>query len=125
VVTSGLAIYDTMQFIKPDVSTVCIGQAASMGAMILAAGAENKRYCLPHARVMIHQPLGGFQGQATDIEIHTKEILKIRDQLNEILARHTGQPIARIRKDTDRDFFMSSKEAVDYNLVDEIMEKRV
>jgi ATP-dependent Clp protease protease subunit len=124
VVTSGLAIYDTMQFIKPDVSTVCIGQAASMGAMILAAGAAKKRYCLPHARVMIHQPLGGFQGQATDIEIHTKEILKIRDQLNEILARHTGQPIARIRKDTDRDFFMSSKEAVEYNLVDEIMEKR-
>jgi len=124
-VTSGLAIYDTMQFVKPDVSTVCIGQAASMGAMILAAGAENKRYCLPHSRVMIHQPLGGFQGQATDIEIHTKEILKIRDQLNEILARHTKQPIARIRKDTDRDFFMSANEAVDYNLVDEIMEKRV
>lgn len=124
-VTSGLAIYDTMQFIKPDVSTVCIGQAASMGAVILAAGAANKRYCLPHARVMIHQPLGGFQGQATDIEIHTKEILKVRDQLNEILARHTKQPIDRIRKDTDRDFFMSSKEAVDYNLVDEIMEKRV
>jgi len=124
-VTSGLAIYDTMEFIKPDVSTVCIGQAASMGAVILAAGAAKKRYCLPHARVMIHQPLGGFQGQATDIEIHTKEILKVRDQLNEILARHTGQPIARIRKDTDRDFFMSSKEAVDYNLVDEIMEKRV
>jgi ATP-dependent Clp protease protease subunit len=123
-VTSGLAIYDTMQFIKPDVSTVCIGQAASMGAVILAAGAAKKRYCLPHARVMIHQPLGGFQGQATDIEIHTKEILKIRDQLNEILARHSKQPIDRIRKDTDRDFFMSASEAVDYSLVDKIMEKR-
>ena len=123
-VTSGLAVYDTMQFIKPDVSTVCIGQATSMGAVILAAGAAQKRYCLPHARVMIHQPLGGFQGQATDIEIHTKEILKIRDQLNEILARHSKQPIARIRKDTDRDFFMSASEAVDYSLVDKIMEKR-
>jgi len=123
-VTSGLAIYDTMQFIKPDVSTVCIGQAASMGAVILAAGAAQKRYCLPHVRVMIHQPLGGFQGQASDIEIHTKEILKIRDQLNEILARHSKQPIDRIRKDTDRDFFMSATEAVDYCLVDKIMEKR-
>lgn len=124
VVTAGLAIYDTMQFIKPDVSTVCIGQAASMGAVILAAGAAKKRYCLPHARVMIHQPLGGFQGQATDIEIHTKEILKVRDQLNSILAKHTNQPLDQIQKDTDRDFFMSSKEAVDYNLVDGIMEKR-
>lgn len=124
VVTAGLAIYDTMQFIKSDVSTVCIGQAASMGAVILAAGAAKKRYCLPHARVMIHQPLGGFQGQATDIEIHTKEILKVRDQLNSILAKHTNQPLDQIQKDTDRDFFMSSKEAVDYNLVDGIMEKR-
>ncbi|MGD9108089.1 MAG: ATP-dependent Clp endopeptidase proteolytic subunit ClpP [Gammaproteobacteria bacterium] len=124
VVSAGLAIYDTMQFIKPDVSTVCVGQAASMGAVILAAGATKKRYCLPHARVMIHQPLGGFQGQATDIEIHTKEILKVRDQLNNILAKHTNQPLDRIQKDTDRDFFMSAKEAVDYNLVDDIMEKR-
>ncbi|MGD9153671.1 MAG: ATP-dependent Clp endopeptidase proteolytic subunit ClpP [Gammaproteobacteria bacterium] len=124
VVSAGLAIYDTMQFIKPDVSTVCIGQAASMGAVILAAGTTKKRHCLPHARVMIHQPLGGFQGQATDIEIHTKEILKVRDQLNNILAKHTNQPLDRIRKDTDRDFFMSAKEAVDYNLVDDIMEKR-
>lgn len=124
VVSAGLAIYDTMQFIKPDVSTVCVGQAASMGAVILAAGAAKKRYCLPHARVMIHQPLGGFQGQATDIEIHTKEILKVRDQLNNILAKHTNQPLNRIQKDTDRDFFMSAKEAVDYSLVDDIMEKR-
>jgi ATP-dependent Clp protease protease subunit len=124
VVTSGLAIYDTMQFIKPDVSTICIGQAASMGAVLLAAGTDGKRYCLPHSRVMIHQPLGGFQGQATDIEIHTKEILKIRDQLNNILVRHTKQPISRIKKDTDRDFFMSASEAVEYNLVDKVMEQR-
>lgn len=124
VVTSGLAIYDTMQFIKPDVSTICIGQAASMGAVLLAAGTDGKRYCLPHSRVMIHQPLGGFQGQATDIEIHTKEILKIRDQLNNILVRHTKQPISRIKKDTDRDFFMGASEAVEYNLVDKVMEQR-
>lgn len=123
-VTAGLAIYDTMQFIKPDVSTMCIGQAASMGAVILAAGQAGKRYCLPHSRVMIHQPLGGFQGQASDIEIHTKEILKVRDQLNTILVRHTKQPLERIRRDTDRDFFMSAHQAVEYGLADKVMQKR-
>ncbi len=124
VVTSGLAIYDTMQFIKPDVSTTCIGQAASMGAVLLAAGAEGKRYCLPHSRVMIHQPLGGFQGQASDIEIHTKEILNVRDRLNHILAEHTKQPLDVIKHDTDRDFFMNAKEAVKYGLVDQAIENR-
>src|SRR3982751_329430 len=120
VVTAGLAIYDTMQFIKPDVSTMCIGQAASMGAFLLAGGAANKRYCLPNARVMIHQPLGGVQGQASDIAIHAEETLKIRDRLNKILAHHTGQPEEVIAKDTDRDNFMSPERALEYHLIDEI-----
>ena len=123
-VSAGLAIYDTMQFIKPDVSTMCIGQAASMGALLLAAGAEGKRYCLPHSRVMIHQPLGGYQGQASDIEIHTKEILKIRGQLNDILAVHTGQSVESIAKDTDRDNFMGPAEAKEYGLIDELLDSR-
>jgi ATP-dependent Clp protease protease subunit len=124
VVTSGLAIYDTMQFIKPDVSTICIGQAASMGSLLLAGGAKGKRYCLPHSRVMIHQPLGGFQGQATDIEIHTREILDLRDRLNKVLAQHTGQTIDKIRVDTDRDNFMSAEQAVAYGIVDHVLDKR-
>ncbi len=124
VVTAGLAIYDTMQYIKPQVSTICIGQASSMGAVLLAAGETGKRFALPHARVMIHQPLGGFQGQASDIEIHAKETLKIRTTLNEILARHTGQPIKKIQKDTDRDFFMSGVEAREYGLIDEVITQR-
>ncbi len=124
VVTSGMAIYDTMQFIKPDVTTICVGQAASMGAVLLAAGAKGKRYCLPHSRVMIHQPLGGFQGQATDIEIHTREILDMRDRLNRILANHTGQSIDKIRQDTDRDNFMSADAAKAYGIVDHVLEKR-
>ncbi len=124
VVTSGMAIYDTMQFIKPDVTTICVGQAASMGAVLLGAGAKGKRYCLPHSRVMIHQPLGGFQGQATDIEIHTREILDMRDRLNRILANHTGQSIDKIRQDTDRDNFMSAEAAKAYGLVDHVLEKR-
>ena len=124
VVTSGLAIYDTMQFIKPDVTTICVGQAASMGAVLLAAGAKGKRYCLPHSRVMIHQPLGGFQGQATDIEIHTREILDMRDHLNRILANHTGQSIDKIRQDTDRDNFMGAEAAKAYGIVDHVLEKR-
>ncbi|RMF18328.1 MAG: ATP-dependent Clp endopeptidase proteolytic subunit ClpP [Gammaproteobacteria bacterium] len=123
-VTAGLSIYDTMQFIKPDVSTLCIGQAASMGALLLAGGAAGKRYALPHSRVMIHQPLGGFQGQATDIEIHTKEILKIRDNLNKILAHHTGQDIETIARDTDRDNFMDGDAAVKYGLIDAVLDKR-
>ena len=123
-VTAGLSIYDTMQFIKPDVSTMCIGQAASMGALLLAGGAKGKRYCLPHSRMMIHQPLGGFQGQATDIEIHTKEILSIRDKLNKILASHTGQKQDVIAKDTDRDNFMDGETAIKYGLIDTIMEQR-
>jgi ATP-dependent Clp protease protease subunit len=123
-VTAGMAIYDTMQFLKPDVSTMCIGQAASMGALLLTAGAKGKRYSLPHSRVMIHQPLGGFQGQATDIEIHTREILTIRDRLNSIMAKHTGQPIERIAKDTDRDNFMSGPDAQAYGLIDAVLEKR-
>ena len=123
-VTAGLSIYDTMQFIKPDVSTMCVGQAASMGAVLLAGGAEGKRYALPHSRTMIHQPLGGFQGQAADIEIHTKEILAIRERLNAILAKHTGQPMERIQQDTDRDFFMSAKASVEYGLIDAVMEAR-
>lgn len=123
-VTAGLAIYDTMQFIKPEVSTMCIGQAASMGAVLLAAGADGKRYCLPNSRVMIHQPLGGFQGQASDIEIHTREILATRDRLNEILALHTKQPIEKIKKDTDRDNFMTATDAVSYGLVDHVIDKR-
>ncbi len=124
VVTAGLAIYDTMQFIKPDVSTLCVGQAASMGALLLAGGAAGKRYCLPHSRVMIHQPLGGFQGQATDIDIHAREILKARDRLNQILAQHTGQKIEQVAQDTDRDRFMSSEEARDYGLIDEVLAAR-
>ena len=111
VVTSGLSIYDTMQFIKPDVSTICVGQAASMGALLLAGGAKGKRFCLPHSRIMIHQPLGGFQGQASDIDIHAKEILQTRERLNQILAKHTGQSIERVEQDTDRDRFMSGPEA--------------
>jgi ATP-dependent Clp protease, protease subunit len=124
VTTSGLAIYDTMQYIKPDITTICMGQAASMGALLLAAGAKGKRYALPHSRIMIHQPLGGMQGQATDIDIHAKEILKTRDTLNNILAKHTEQDIEKIRKDTERDFFMSSEEAKDYGIVDKIITTR-
>ncbi len=124
VVTAGMAIYDTMQYIKPDVATMCIGQAASMGALLLAAGAKGKRYALPHSRVMIHQPLGGFQGQASDIEIHTREILTLRDRLNQILAHHTGQPIDRIARETDRDNFKSATEARDYGLIDAVLERR-
>ena len=123
-VTAGLAIYDTMQFIKPAVSTLCIGQAASMGAVLLAAGAPGKRFALPNSRVMIHQPLGGFRGQASDIEIHAREMLKIRDLLNDILAAHTGRTMEQIRNDTDRDNFLSAKEAVEYNLVDKVIDKR-
>jgi len=123
-VSAGLAIYDTMQFIKPDVSTMCVGQAASMGALLLAAGAKGKRYCLPHSRVMIHQPLGGYQGQATDIEIHTREILKVRSQLNEVLALHSSQSVETIAEDTERDNFMSPEEARDYGLIDEMIEIR-
>ena len=124
VVTSGLAIYDTMQFIKPDVSTLCIGQAASMGALLLAGGASGKRYCLPHSRVMIHQPLGGFQGQASDIDIHAREILAVRERLNKILAKHTGQPLEKIQADTDRDNFMSGDDAVNYGLIDKVLANR-
>ncbi len=123
-VTAGLAIYDTMQFIKPDISTLCIGQAASMGAVLLAAGSKGKRFSLPHSRVMIHQPLGGFQGQASDIEIHAREILKIREQLNQLLANHTGQSIETIDNDTERDNFMGSDQAVKYGLIDEVLDKR-
>lgn len=124
VVTAGLAIYDTIQFIKPDVSTMCIGQAASMGALLLAGGSANKRYCLPNARVMIHQPLGGVQGQASDIMIHAEETLKIRSRLNQILAKHTGQPEDIISKDTDRDYFMSAEKAHSYGIVDKILDYR-
>ncbi len=123
-VTAGLAIYDTMQFIKPDVSTLCVGQAASMGALLLAGGAAGKRYCLPHSRIMIHQPLGGFQGQASDIDIHAREILATRDRLNHILARHSGQPLDKIQIDTDRDNFMSGEEAVQYGLIDRVLSSR-
>ena len=123
-VTAGLAIYDTMQFIKPDVSTICIGQAASMGALLLAGGAKGKRYSLPHSRVMIHQPLGGFQGQATDIDIHAREILYTRDRLNRILANHTGQTLDRIKLDTERDNFMSSETAKEYGMIDHVLSKR-
>ncbi|WP_457567146.1 ATP-dependent Clp endopeptidase proteolytic subunit ClpP [Desulfurobacterium sp.] len=124
VVTAGLAIYDTMQYIKPDVCTICLGQAASMGAVLLAAGAAGKRFALPHSRIMIHQPLGGFQGQAKDIEIHAKEILKLKKILNEILSHHTGQSVRKIEKDTDRDFFMSAEEAKEYGIVDKVLYKR-
>ncbi len=123
-VTAGLAIYDTMQFVKPHISTLCIGQAASMGAVLLAAGEKGKRFSLPHSRVMIHQPLGGYQGQASDIEIHAKEILKIREQLNQLLANHTGQSIETIDKDTERDNFMGSDQAVEYGLIDEVLDVR-
>lgn len=123
-VTAGMSIYDTMQFIKPDVSTMCIGQAASMGAFLLAGGTKGKRFCLPNSRMMIHQPLGGFQGQASDIEIHTREILGIRDKLNKLLALHTGQNIKTIAKDTDRDNFMDGEAAVSYGLIDSVLDKR-
>lgn len=123
-VSAGLAIYDTMQFIRCEVSTMCVGQAASMGAVLLAAGEKKKRYCLPHSRVMIHQPLGGFQGQASDVDIHAREILKTRAQLNEILAEHTGQSVDRIAEDTERDNFMDPQQAVDYGLVDQVFENR-
>jgi len=124
IVSAGLAIYDTMQFIRCDVSTMCVGQAASMGAVLLAAGAKGKRFCLPHSRVMIHQPLGGFQGQATDIDIHAREILKLRAQLNEILAAHTGQTVDKIGDDTERDNFMDPRQALDYGLIDKVFESR-
>jgi ATP-dependent Clp protease protease subunit len=124
VVTAGMSVYDTMQFVRPDISTICVGQAASMGAVLLAGGTKGKRYCLPLSRVMIHQPLGGFQGQASDIDIHAREVLKIRDRLNEILAHHTGQPVEQVRKDTDRDNFMGGEEAVAYGLVDKILSSR-
>jgi ATP-dependent Clp protease protease subunit len=123
-VTSGLAIYDTMQYIRPDVSTICIGQAASMGSLLLTAGAKGKRYSLPHARIMIHQPAGGFQGQATDIEIQAREILRIKEALDTIMAKHTGQDLERIKRDTDRDFFMSGEQAKDYGLVDDVITVR-
>ncbi|HEX7045525.1 MAG TPA: ATP-dependent Clp endopeptidase proteolytic subunit ClpP [Burkholderiales bacterium] len=123
-VNAGLAIYDTMQFIKPDVSTVCVGQAASMGALILAGGAKGKRFALPHARMMVHQPMGGFQGPASDIDIHAREILRVRERLNQILVKHTGRTIEQIREDTDRDYFMEGPEAVQYGLIDSVIEKR-
>jgi ATP-dependent Clp protease protease subunit len=123
-VTAGLAIYDTMQFIKPDVSTLCVGQAASMGAFLLAAGTKGKRFCLPSSRVMIHQPLGGFQGQASDIEIHAREILFLRSRLNEMLSKHTGKPVGQIEKDTDRDNFLSASAALEYGLIDKVMTTR-
>lgn len=125
VITSGMSIYDTMQFIKPDVSTMCLGQACSMGSFLLTAGAKGKRFCLPNARVMIHQPLGGYQGQASDIQIHAEEILKIKRRMNELMAHHTGQPLEKIESDTDRDRFLSAQEAVDYGLVDEIVTTRL
>lgn len=124
-VTAGMSIYDTMQFIKPDVSTMCIGQAASMGALLLTGGTKGKRYCLPHSRMMIHQPLGGFQGQASDIDIHAREILQIRDKLNKVLSHHTGQPIEKVQVDTDRDNFLSPEDAVNYGLIDKVLNSRV
>jgi len=123
IVTSGLAIYDTMQYIKPDVATICIGQAASMGSLLLAAGAKGKRSALPNSRIMIHQPAGGFQGPASDIEIHAKEIIKIKKALNEIYAKHTGKPVEKIERDMDRDYFMSPKEALEYGLIDKVIER--
>ena len=125
VVTAGLAIYDTMQFIRPDVSTICVGQAASMGSLLLAGGAKGKRYCLPHSRIMIHQPSGGFQGQASDIDIQAKEVLKLRERLNEILAKHTGQPLETIERDSDRDNFMDGETAAQYGLIDTVLVKRL
>jgi len=124
IVSAGLAIYDTMQFVKPDVTTICTGQAASMGAVLLAGGAKGKRYCLPNSRVMIHQPMGGFQGQASDVEIHAKEILYLRQRLNEIMAKHTGQSVEQISRDTDRDNFLSADESVKYGLVDKVLASR-
>lgn len=124
IVTSGLAIYDTMQYIKPEIQTICIGQAASMGALLLAAGTAGKRFALPHARILIHQPMGGFQGQATDIEIHAREILRMRAALNDILVRHTGQPLERIEADTERDYFMGGEEAASYGIVDQVISQR-
>lgn len=123
-VTAGLAIYDTVQYVKPKVETICMGQAASMGALLLAAGTKGKRYSLPHARIMIHQPLGGVQGQATDIDIQAREILRMRDKVNYILAKHTGQPLERIEKDTDRDFFMTAEQAKEYGIIDEVISAR-
>lgn len=123
-VTAGLAIYDTMQYIKPDVATICMGQTTSMAALLLAAGAKGKRFALPNSRIMIHQPLGGTQGQATDIDIHAREILKMRDSLNSILAKHTGQPIEKVRKDTERDYFMTSEEAKEYGIIDKVITSR-
>jgi len=123
-VSSGLSIYDTMQFIKPDISTICVGQAASMGALLLAGGAKGKRHCLPHSRIMVHQPIGGFQGQASDIDIHAREVLKTRERLNEILALHTSQPLEQIQKDTDRDNFMSGDDAAAYGLIDSVLAQR-
>ncbi len=125
VVTAGLAIYDTMQFIKPDVSTICLGQAASMGSLLLAGGAKGKRYCLPHSRIMIHQPSGGFHGQASDIDIHAREVLKLRARLNEIMALHTGRTVDAIERDSDRDNFMDGETAVEYGLIDTVLEKRL
>lgn len=124
VVTAGLSIYDTMQYIRPDVSTICVGQAASMGSLLLAGGTQGKRYCLPHSRIMIHQPSGGFQGQASDIDIHAREVLKLREQLNQILANHTGQTVEQIAQDSDRDRFMDGPTAVEYGLIDTVLEKR-
>ena len=124
VITAGLSIYDTMQFIKPDVSTMCVGQAASMGALLLAGGEPGKRCCLPHSRIMIHQPSGGFHGQASDIDIHAREVLKLREKLNAILAKHTGQTIERVARDSDRDHFMDGSRAVEYGLIDKVLEKR-
>jgi ATP-dependent Clp protease protease subunit len=125
IVTAGLSIYDTMQFIKPDVSTICIGQAASMGSFLLAGGTKGKRYCLPHSRIMIHQPSGGFQGQASDIDIHAREVLKLKQRLNELLAKHTGQTIERIERDSDRDNFMDAEAAVEYGLIDTVLERHI
>ena len=124
IITAGLSIYDTMQFIKPDVSTMCVGQAASMGAILLAGGAQGKRYCLPHSRIMIHQPSGGFQGQASDIDIHAREVLKLREDLNEILSKHTGQTMEGIARDSDRDHFMDGAAALEYGLIDKVLEQR-
>ena len=125
IVTAGLSIYDTMQFIKPDVSTICLGQAASMGSLLLAGGTKGKRFCLPHSRIMIHQPSGGFQGQASDIDIHAREILKIRERLNKIMSKHTGQSVERIERDMERDHFMDAEAAVEYGLVDNVLAKRI
>lgn len=123
-VSAGLSVYDTMQFVKPDISTICTGQAASMGAVLLAGGKEGKRFCLPHSRIMIHQPIAGFQGQASDIDIHAREVLTTRDRLNAILAKHTGQPLERIQTDTDRDYFMSGDDSVEYGLIDSVLTQR-